>query len=98
MTDGAERYLALNGLLGGAVDAARFLTLPEEIQVRLLQRWIDRTGNEGPAELGKVEALREAIEAMGAGATRRRTLAGALLSLGKGRLSIEAAPPRRSHR
>jgi len=31
--------------------------MPEEIRLRLLLRAIERFGHEGPAELGKVEAL-----------------------------------------
>ena len=98
MADGAERYLAKSDPRLAFVDTARFLALPEEIRVRLLQRWIDRVGREGQAELGKIETLHAAIEAAGAGAVLRRTLAGALVSLGKGRLSVDAAPPRRSSR
>ena len=36
--------------------------MPEEIRLRLLQRAIDRVGHEGPAELGKVEALLAALD------------------------------------
>ena len=36
---------------------AAFAALPEEIRLRLLMRAINRFGHEGPAELGKVEAL-----------------------------------------
>ena len=36
--------------------------LPEEIRLRLLLRAIDRVGHEGPAELGKVEALLAALD------------------------------------
>ena len=39
-----------------------FAAMPEEIRLRLLQRAIDRFGHEGPAELGKVEALLSALE------------------------------------
>ena len=39
------------------VDAEAFVDLPEEIALRLLGRLIDWTGNEGPVELGKLEAL-----------------------------------------
>ena len=40
---------------GRRIDIDAFLTLPNEIRLRLLQRAIDRVGHEGPAELGKVE-------------------------------------------
>jgi tRNA(Ile)-lysidine synthase len=80
---------------------AAFAATPEEIQVRLLQRAIDRFGHEGPAELGKVEALVSALAQAGAkksGAGRpklKQTLAGALISLVDGRIRVEPAPPRR---
>lgn len=106
MTDGAERYLALrNG--AGAVsrsgfDALAFATLSEELRVRLLLRAIDRIGHEGPAELGKVEALVTALELAGSETKGqkvtvrfRQSLAGALITLARGRISIEPAPPRR---
>lgn len=64
LADGAERYLALKGsqsriggVEGQSFDADAFAALPEEIRLRLLRRAIDRYGHEGPAELGKVEAL-----------------------------------------
>ena len=39
-----------------------FAAMPEEIRLRLLLRAIDRFGHEGPAELGKVEALLSALD------------------------------------
>jgi tRNA(Ile)-lysidine synthase len=53
-------------------DAKAFAALPEEIRVRLLQRAIDRLGHEGPAELGKVEALLSALDRAGAEKTEAR--------------------------
>ena len=47
-------------------DAAQFCRLPAEVALRLLGRAIARTGDEGPVELGKLEALYD-----GAGARRR---------------------------
>src|SRR5216683_90939 len=81
-------------------DAKTFAAVPDEIRLRLLLRAIDRVGHEGPAELGKVEALLSALDLAGAdrNAGRRRlkqTLAGALVSLIDGRIRIEPAPPRR---
>src|ERR1700731_1039169 len=71
LVDGAERYLALrdreirhSGL--GAFDAKAFAGMPEEIRLRLLLRAIERFGHEGPAELGKVEALLSALDGMAA--------------------------------
>jgi tRNA(Ile)-lysidine synthase len=85
---------------------AAFAAMPEEIRLRLLLRAINRFGHEGPAELGKVEALLAALDrtaAHSAGRSRpksgqprlKQTLAGALVSLAGGRLRIEPAPPRR---
>ncbi len=96
MADGAERFLAAKSIDPQACDAGHFLALPEEIRIRLLLRRIDRVGNEGPAELGKIEALQQALAAAGAAGALRRTLAGALVCLSKGRLTIETAPPRRA--
>ena len=99
LADGAERYLALtdrDAAIGGH-DARAFAALPEEIRLRLLKRAIDRCGHEGPAELGKVEALLAAIDrAVAEGHTRlKQTLAGAAISLSKGRILVQPAPPRR---
>jgi tRNA(Ile)-lysidine synthase len=115
LAEGAERYLALRDrqaeIDGGArnartFDMTAFAGMPEEIRVRLLLRAINRFGHEGPAELGKVEALLAALDraaAEGAGRSRsksgrprlKQTLAGALVSLAGGRIRIEPAPPRR---
>ena len=108
LADGAERYLALRdrgtsqaGPGTRVFDFAAFAAIPEEIRVRLLQRAIDRLGHEGPAELGKVEALLSALERAGAknAASHRgklkQTLAGAMISLAGGQIRIEPAPPRR---
>ena len=108
LVDGAERYLALRdreapraGFDASAFDAKAFAAMPEEIRLRLLKRAIDRCGHEGPAELGKVEALLAALDQAGAktGKERRprlkQTLAGALVSLTDGRIRVEPAPPRR---
>lgn len=107
MTDGAERYLA-SVHAGEGFDLAAFKALSDEVQIRLLWRAINRAGHEGPAELGKVEALLLAIEQAAAregaragsgplnGPARlKQTLAGAVVSVQKGRIHIEPAPPRR---
>jgi tRNA(Ile)-lysidine synthase len=100
LADGAERYLALRD--GNAArpgfNAEAFAALPEEIRLRLLKRAIDRVGHEGPAELGKVEALLTALDQatmLGTGRLKH-TLAGAVIALGNGRIGVEPAPPRRS--
>ena len=82
-------------------DAKAFAAMPEEIRLRLLKRAIDRFGHEGPAELGKVEALLAALDQAGAKQGKKRrprlkqTLAGALVSLSDGRIRVEPAPLRR---
>jgi tRNA(Ile)-lysidine synthase len=85
-------------------DAAGFHDLTDEIRVRVLERLINCTGDEVPVELGKLEALCEALGnaietslgAAGPSPRFRRTLAGALLTLDKGQVRVERAPPRRS--
>lgn len=115
LTDGAERFLRMRDR-GDApragirsFEASAFAALPEEVRLRLLLRAIDALGHEGPAELGKVEALLAALDqAMNqalAPASRapangrailKQTLAGALISLAGGRIDIAPAPARRS--
>lgn len=111
LTDGAERYLALKGSAAPVrhaqdFDAAAFAAMPEEIRLRLLTRAINRFGHEGPAELGKVEALLAQLNralatrvakgaARSAGIRLKQTLAGALVSLTQRRLRVEPAPPQR---
>jgi tRNA(Ile)-lysidine synthase len=78
------------------LDAGEFHRLPDEIGLRMLERIINRVGNEGPAELGKLETLYEALlDAIDSGPFRR-TLAGAVVTLDKGKITIERAPQRRS--
>lgn len=105
MTDGAERFLAVrsSGLLRPGFDFAAFVGLPEEVRVRVLLRAIARVATEGGPELGKVEALVGAIDAARPAAERsgalgrfRQTLAGAVVTVAKGRILIEPAPPRRN--
>ena len=112
LVDGAERYLALRDRDAShpkqtfdakTFDAKAFAAMAEEIRLRLLLRAIDRVGHEGPAELGKVEALLSALDRAVMGKAPRakgrpklkQTLAGALVSLIGGRIRIEPAPPRR---
>jgi tRNA(Ile)-lysidine synthase len=114
LTDGAARYLALRDRetrsppksigprpQNAGFEAAAFAGLPEEIRLRLLLRAIDRAGHEGPAELGKVEALLAVLDHALRTATEKhqpwlkQTLAGAMISLAGGRIVISAAPPRR---
>ncbi len=84
-----------------AFDRSGFARLPAEIALRLLGRAIDRVGIEGPAELGKLEALLEGLRAAQPAPDKaprrvRRTLAGALVTLAGDLLQIEPAPPRRA--
>src|SRR5262249_15338323 len=89
-----------------AFDAKKFGALPAEVALRLIGRAIARVGNEGPVELGKLEALYAAMggaldgiaPAAPAEPRLRRTLAGALMTLSAGRLLIERAPLRSSRR
>jgi tRNA(Ile)-lysidine synthase len=76
-----------------AFDAAGFANLPAEIGLRLLGRAIARTGNELPVELSKLETLYDDVRR--ADSRLRRTLAGALITLGPDRLTVERAPARR---
>jgi tRNA(Ile)-lysidine synthase len=108
LADGAERFLALKNNAASAArpdanifDFEAFAGLPEEVRLRLLQRAINRFGDEGPAELGKVEMLLSALDRINGAKGRagqsklKQTLAGALISLADGSLRIEPAPPRR---
>jgi tRNA(Ile)-lysidine synthase len=80
----------------GPVALARtgFADLPPEVGLRLLGRVIAHIGDEGPVEMGKLEALYEALRQ--APGRLRRTLAGALVTLDEDRLAVERAPARRS--
>ncbi len=87
---------------GGCVEfgSAEFLdSIPDEFALRLLGRAISQLGDEGPVELGKLEALHSALmQAFRARAGFRRSLAGALVTLNRTALTVERAPPRRSRR
>jgi tRNA(Ile)-lysidine synthase len=72
------------------------LRLPDEISLRLLGRAIKRSGDEGPVELAKLEALHEAMaEARARKRPLRRTLAGAVVSLDRFHVTVARAPARR---
>lgn len=75
--------------------AGEFRHLPAEIALRLLGRAIAQVGHEGPVELGKLERLLAELVKADGSAPIRRTLAGAVVSLGARRLVVERAPPRR---
>jgi tRNA(Ile)-lysidine synthase len=84
-----------------AIEARRLADLPAEIALRLLGRLIARVGDEGPVELGKLEALQSALQpaldaALNTGERRfRRSLAGAVVTLAGPQMIVERAPPRR---
>ncbi len=85
---------------GIAFDAAGYAALPAEIALRLVGQAVAKAGDEGPVELGKLEDLAAALEAaQNTGNARfRRSLAGAIVTLGGGRIFVERAPPRRQKR
>jgi tRNA(Ile)-lysidine synthase len=76
-------------------DRARFAALPDEIALRLLAQAVGHAGDEGPVELGKLEALFAALSEAPAGTAFRRTLAGAMVTRRDDALVIERAPARR---
>jgi tRNA(Ile)-lysidine synthase len=92
-----ELVAKLSPLGAAAIGRRRFAELPAEIALRLLGRAITEVGNEGPVELGKLEALKSALDtSQNSGAGRfRRTLAGAVVTLTDRQLIVERAPPRR---
>ena len=105
LVDGAASYLALSDTRDASrfgFDAGAFAGLPEEIRLRLLKRAIDQIGHEGPAELGKLEALLATLDRAIAEGKRpsrlKQTLAGAAISLIGGRILVDPAPPRRGNR
>jgi tRNA(Ile)-lysidine synthase len=99
VAEAEARLTPASGTAGYA--AAGFAALPDEVGLRLLGRAIGRVGDEGPVELGKLEALKSALDAFlaaksGPAARFRRTLAGAIVTLAKGRITVERAPRRRT--
>jgi tRNA(Ile)-lysidine synthase len=78
------------------MDARQFAGLPGEVALRLLGRAVTIAGNEGPVELAKLESLQAAMLAKNPTGMRfRRTLAGAMVTLGPEVLAVERAPARR---
>ena len=98
MVDRAHTELTVDLGAPGVYDAAGYVRLPDEIALRLLGRAINKIGDEGPVELGKLEALFDALKAAHKSGTRRyrRSLAGALVTLDSLKITVERAPPRRS--
>lgn len=86
-----------------AYDRVKYGFTPDEIGLRLLGRAIAAVGTEGPVELAKLEALKEALDtAKNAGRSFRRSLAGAIVTLTGdktgGNIVVERAPARRARR
>jgi tRNA(Ile)-lysidine synthase len=79
---------------GVTFDSALYDRLPAEIALRLMGRAVAFSGDEGPVELGKLEALLAALGSR-TGAFRR-TLAGAMITARDGQITVETAPARRS--
>jgi tRNA(Ile)-lysidine synthase len=75
-------------------ETARYAALPAEVGLRLLGEAVAHSGDEGPVELAKLEALYEALRQ--ARSRLRRTLAGAVVTLAGDRLTVERAPARRT--
>src|SRR5258705_11141167 len=104
LADGAERYLALRDRDDASpfgFDAGAFAGLPEEIRLQLLKAAIDRAGHEGPAELGKVEALLAVLDRAIANGERqarlKQTVGGGAMSLIGGRNHCGPGPPAGGH-
>lgn len=97
VVDAAGRFAA--GQAGArtpiVIDAATFSALPAEVALRLMGRAIARVGDEGPVELGKLEAFMAALATAGSEARFRRTLAGAMVTLARDRIVVERAPARK---
>jgi tRNA(Ile)-lysidine synthase len=92
-----ELFVELPGAPAIAIESRRFADLPAEVALRLLGRAVARVGDEGPVELGKLEALKTALdEAQNSPKNRfRRTLAGAIVTLKDPQILVERALPRR---
>ena len=91
-----EMFIETAGPLRIGMETKRFAALPDEFGLRLIGRAIDRVGDEGPVELGKLEALKCALGgAISAENRFRRSLAGATVTLAGPAILVERAPPRR---
>jgi len=78
-----------------AIDAAVLGSLPAEVALRIMGRAIANVGDEGPVELGKLEAFMAALAGSGTASRFRRTLAGAMVTVAGERIVVERAPTRR---
>lgn len=101
--DRAAAELAVKAPAGmTAFQAEGFAALPAEIGLRLLGRVVSAHGDEGPVELAKLEALKEALDSAqkagrkSANGRFRRSLAGAIVTFTGPAVVVERAPPRRA--
>jgi tRNA(Ile)-lysidine synthase len=92
-----DLFVDLPGAPAIAIESRRFADLPAEVALRLLGRALARIGDEGPVQLGKLEALKSALDEAQNSAERRfrRTLAGAIVTLKDRQILVERAPSRR---
>src|SRR5262249_46797574 len=82
-----------------SIDAEKLCGLPAELALRVLGRAIAQAGDEGPLQLGKLEALHAALQAAMVDNVRlRRTLAGALVTHSGGPISAQPARRRSKSR
>ncbi len=97
--DAAEEHLAVRASGNPAICFAAdgVARLPAEVALRLLGRAVTKAGDEGPVELAKLESLKAALDSaqIGGKARFRRSLAGALVTLGHDQITVERAPLRR---
>jgi tRNA(Ile)-lysidine synthase len=96
VVDAAARLVVASGGRRASImiDAALLGSLPAEVALRLVGRALAQVGDEGPVELGKLEAFMAAF--VQAGELRfRRTLAGAMVTRAGDRVVIERAPARK---
>jgi tRNA(Ile)-lysidine synthase len=97
VVDAAARFAggAARPRAGVVIDASMFGSLPAEVALRLMGRAVAQVGDEGPVELGKLEAFMAALAAAGGEGRFRRTLAGALVTRARDQIIIERAPARK---
>lgn len=93
----ANLFVELTGTPALVIESRRFADLPAEVALRVLGRAVANVGDEGPVELGKLEALKTALdEAQNRQENLfRRSLAGAIVTLKDPQILVERAPPRR---
>jgi tRNA(Ile)-lysidine synthase len=97
LVDAVAHRIAVTAPATLSIDTALYAELPEEVALRLIGRAIGAVGNEGTVELGKLESLVSALsEAVDAGVRFRRTLAGAMVTSGHDRITVERSPMRRN--